>query len=132
MSGQGSPLVIGRYNVYGKIASGGMASVHFGRLLAGAGFSRTVAIKRLHPHLAEDPAFLSSLLDEARMAARINHPNVVPTLDVVNSDGELLIVMDYVRGESLSRLLPTKRPTITEHASRSCTATCRPRTSWWG
>jgi serine/threonine-protein kinase len=55
MGGPASQQVIGRYTIYGKIASGGMASVHFGRLAGGAGFSRTVAIKRLHPHLAEDP-----------------------------------------------------------------------------
>ena len=100
-----SPQSIGRYGIYGKIASGGMASVHFGRLLGAVGFSRTVAIKRLHPHLAEDPEFLATMIDEARMAARIHHPNVVPTLDVVSADGELLVVMEYVRGESLSRLL---------------------------
>jgi eukaryotic-like serine/threonine-protein kinase len=100
-----SPQVIGRYAIYGKIASGGMASVHFGRLIGAAGFSRTVAIKRLHPHLAEDPEFFSTLIDEARLAARIRHPNVVPTLDVVATQGELLVVMEYVRGESLSRLL---------------------------
>jgi serine/threonine protein kinase len=100
-----SPQVIGRYAIYGKIASGGMASVHFGRLLGAAGFSRTVAIKRLHPHLADEPEFLSTLIDEARLAARIRHPNVVPTLDVVAEQGELLVVMEYVRGESLARLL---------------------------
>src|SRR5271155_2317333 len=100
-----APQVIGRDCIYGKIASGGLASVHFGRLLGAVGFSRTVAIKRLHPHLAEDPEFLSTMIDEARLAARIHHPNVVPTLDVVTSDGELLIIMEYVRGESLSRLL---------------------------
>jgi serine/threonine-protein kinase len=99
-----SPQIVGRYAIYGKIASGGMASVHFGRLLGGAGFSRTVAIKRLHPHLAEDPEFLSTMIDEARLVARIHHPNVVPTLDVVAADGELLLVMEYVRGESLARL----------------------------
>jgi serine/threonine-protein kinase len=100
-----SPQVVGRYAIYGKIASGGMASVHFGRLIGGAGFSRTVAIKRLHPHLAEDPDFLSTMIDEARLAARIHHPNVVPTLDVVAAEGELLLVMEYVRGESLARLV---------------------------
>jgi serine/threonine-protein kinase len=97
-----SPQLLGRYAIYGKIASGGMASVHFGRLLGGAGFARTVAIKRLHPHLAEDPEFLSTMIDEARLAARIHHPNVVPTLDVVAMEGELLLVMEYVRGESLA------------------------------
>jgi serine/threonine protein kinase len=99
-----APQVIGRYAIYGKIASGGMASVHLGRQVGGAGFSRTVAIKRLHPHLAEDPEFQSTMIDEARMASRIHHPNVVPTLDVVAAEGELLLVMEYVRGESLSRL----------------------------
>src|SRR5580704_13437939 len=99
----------GRYTIYGKIASGGMASVCFGRLLGGEGFARTVAIKRLHPHLAEDPEFRATLIDEARMAARIHHPNVVPTLDVVTADGELMLVMEYVRGESLARLLKIER-----------------------
>src|SRR5271170_514902 len=105
LGARASPQIVGRYAIYGKIASGGMASVHFGRLLGAAGFSRTVAVKRLHAHLAEDPQFLSTMIDEARLAARIHHPNVVPTLDVVSADGELLVVMEYVRGESLARLL---------------------------
>jgi serine/threonine protein kinase len=103
-----SPKVVGRYAIFAKIASGGMASVHFGRLLGAAGFSRTVAIKRLHPHLAEDPDFLSTMIDEAHVAARVHHPNVVPTLDVVAEGTELLVVMEYVRGESLSRLFRTE------------------------
>jgi serine/threonine protein kinase len=81
-----------------------MATVHFGRLNGPAGFSRTVAIKRLHPNLAKDPEFVAMFLDEARLAARIRHPNVVPTLDVVATEGEIFLVMDYVQGESLSRL----------------------------
>ena len=105
MGGLASPQVIGRYALYGKIASGGMATVHFGRVTGAAGFARTVAVKRLHPHLADDPEFLATMIDEARLAARIHHPNVVPTLDVVAQDGELLVVMEYVRGESLARLL---------------------------
>jgi serine/threonine protein kinase len=97
--------VIGRYALYGEIASGGMATVHFGRLLGAVGFSRTVAIKRLHPHLAKDPEFVSMFLDEARLAARIRHPNVVQTLDVVALEGELFLVLDYVQGESLAQLV---------------------------
>jgi serine/threonine-protein kinase len=99
------PQIVGRYAIYGRFASGGMASVHFGRLLGAAGFSRTVAIKRLHAHLADDSQFLSAMIDEARLAARIRHPNVVPTLDVVAADGELLLVMEYIHGESLAQLL---------------------------
>src|SRR5580700_9286647 len=64
MGASALPETIGRYAIFGKIASGGMASVHFGRLVGAAGFSRTVAIKRLHPHLADEPEFLSTLIDE--------------------------------------------------------------------
>ncbi len=104
-----SVRIIGRYALHQEIAAGGMASVHVGRLLGLAGFSRTVAIKRLHPHFAKDQEFLDMFLDEARLAARIRHPNVVSTLDVVALEGELFIVMDYVQGESLSKLLRTSR-----------------------
>ncbi len=97
--------VVGRYALYGKLATGGMATVHFGRLLGPVGFSRTVAIKRLHPQFAKDPDFVTMFLDEARVAARIQHPNVVSTIDVVSAENELFLVMDYVRGESFSRLL---------------------------
>jgi serine/threonine-protein kinase len=86
-----------------------MATVHFGRLVGPAGFSRTVAIKRLHPQFAKDPAFVSMFVDEARLVSRINHPNVIPTLDVVSTQGELFIVMEYAHGESLSKLLTAVR-----------------------
>jgi serine/threonine-protein kinase len=88
-----------------QLATGGMASVYLGKLLGPAGFSRAVAIKRLHPHLAHDPQFVQMLLDEARIAARIRNPNVVPTLDVVSESGELFIVMEFVHGESLGRIV---------------------------
>src|SRR5262245_51026591 len=101
--------VIGRYALHGELASGGMATVHLGRLLGPVGFSRTVAIKRLHAQYAQDPEFVSMFLDEARLAARIRHPNVVPTLDVVATSGELFLVMEYVPGESLSRLARAAR-----------------------
>ncbi|MEZ4369575.1 MAG: serine/threonine-protein kinase [Polyangiaceae bacterium] len=101
----GPPVIVGRYAIYGEIAAGGMATVHLGRLQGEAGFARTVAIKRLHPQFSKDPDFVNMFLDEARIAARIRHPNVVSTLDVVNSEGELLLVMDYVHGESLSKLV---------------------------
>ncbi len=96
--------ILGRYALYEVIASGGMATVHFGRLLGVVGFAKTVAIKRLHPGLACDPEFVSMFLDEARLAARVRHPNVVSTLDVVATDGELFLVMEYVQGESLRQL----------------------------
>jgi serine/threonine-protein kinase len=101
--------MLGRYALFDEIAAGGMATVHLGRMLGPVGFSKTVAIKRLHPHLARDPEFVSMFLDEARVAARIQHPNVVATLDVVASDGEVFLVLEYVQGESLSHLLKATR-----------------------
>jgi eukaryotic-like serine/threonine-protein kinase len=95
---------VGRYALHGIIASGGMATVHFGRQLGEVGFSRTVAIKRLHAHFAADPEFASMFYDEARLAARIRHPNVIPTIDVVANTGELFLVMEYVPGDTLARL----------------------------
>jgi serine/threonine-protein kinase len=86
-----------------------MATVHYGRLVGPVGFSRTVAIKRMHAHYAKDPDFVAMFLDEARLAARIQHPNVVPTLDVVATDDDLFLVMEYVQGETLSRLVRAVR-----------------------
>ncbi len=99
-----APRILGRYALHGEIAAGGQAAVHLGRQLGAVGFARTVAIKRLHPQYAKDPSFVAMFLDEARLAARIRHPNVVPTLDVVSLDDELFLVMEYVHGESLARL----------------------------
>jgi serine/threonine-protein kinase len=90
----------GRYLLYDSIASGGMASVHLGRAVGTGGFARLVAVKRLHAHIASDPEFVEMFLDEARLASRIHHPNVVATIDVVTHEGQLLLVMEHVLGES--------------------------------
>ncbi|MDB4993794.1 MAG: serine/threonine protein kinase [Myxococcaceae bacterium] len=103
------PLAVGQYTLHGVLSSGGMATVHFGRLMGPAGFSRTVAIKRLHAHYAREPELVSMFVDEARVVSRIRHPNVVPTLDVVQTDGELFLIMEYVHGESLAKILTNAR-----------------------
>ncbi len=95
----------GRYALAEEIASGGMATVHLGRQMGAGGFARTVAIKRLHERYAKAPEFVAMFLDEARLVARIRHPNVIQTLDVVAEDSELFIVMDFVLGESLVKLI---------------------------
>ncbi|WP_437954732.1 serine/threonine-protein kinase [Sorangium sp. So ce119] len=102
---QGGALAVVRYLLFDEIGAGGMATVHLGRQLGSAGFRRTVAIKRLYPQFVRDPELVAMLLDEARVAARIRHPNVVSTIDVVSSGGEVLLVMEYVHGEPLARLL---------------------------
>jgi len=90
--------------MFGELASGGMGAIHFGRLVGEQGFARVVVIKRLHDHVAKLPDFARMFLDEGRLAARIRHPNVVATLDALAEGGELLLVMEYVAGESLAGL----------------------------
>ncbi|MCU0684080.1 MAG: protein kinase [Polyangiaceae bacterium] len=93
-----------RYELFDELARGGMARVHLGRALGAVGFARTVAIKRLHRSHGDDPELVAMLLDEARLLTRVRHPNVVPILDVIEQDGELLLAMEYVHGETLARL----------------------------
>ncbi len=94
-----------RYELIGEIASGGMASVFLARLAGVAGFQRFYAIKRLHPHLADEQEFIDMFLDEARLAAGIHHPNVVPILEVGTSDAGYYLVMDYIEGDTLSGVI---------------------------
>ncbi len=112
MSATPSPsqrLVIGRYELYDELASGGMARVFLGRLKGAVGFSRMVAVKRLHAHLVRDRQFVTMFVDEARLAARIRHPNVVPIIDVVRTEDELFLVMELIQGASLARAASLSR-----------------------
>ncbi|HEU4535696.1 MAG TPA: serine/threonine-protein kinase, partial [Polyangiaceae bacterium] len=93
-----------RYELFDELARGGMARVHLGRALGAVGFARTVAIKRLHRAQGEEPELVAMLVDEARLLTRVRHPNVVPIVDVIEQDGELLLAMEYVHGETLARL----------------------------
>jgi eukaryotic-like serine/threonine-protein kinase len=102
-------LRVDRYVLYDAIASGGMATIHVGRRLGANGFSRIVAVKRLHPAYVRDRDFAAMFRDEAMMAARLRHPNVVPIHDVVHRDDELFLVMEYIEGESLWQLLRSSR-----------------------
>lgn len=100
-----NPRVVGRYLLAGPIAVGGMASVHFGLLNGPRGFRRTVAIKRMLQTYAANPQARLMLVDEARLASRVSHANVVQTLDVVEEQDELFLVLEYVHGESFDKLL---------------------------
>jgi serine/threonine-protein kinase len=105
MNKPAAPTIVGRYVLHAPIARGGMATIHLARLLGAEGFSRMVAAKRLHPELTEDAELVEMLLDEARIASKIHHPNVVPVLDVVRSGGEVILVQEYVHGVPLDKLL---------------------------
>src|SRR5262245_5592156 len=94
-----------RYEVFEAFAAGGVASLHLARNVTSGGLARIVAVKRLHAENAKDAAFRAALLDEARLVARIEHPNVVRIVDVCDDGDDLLLVMDYVHGISLARLV---------------------------
>ncbi len=99
------PQRIDRYDLVAEIASGGMATVFLANLSGVGGFRRFVAIKRLHPHLAREQEFVEMFLDEARLAAGIHHPNVVPILEVGAIERGYYLVMEYIEGDTLARLL---------------------------
>src|SRR5215510_12519424 len=105
MTEKHQPITVGRYLLHRKIARGGMATIHIARLLGDVGFSRIVAAKRMHPELVEDREFVAMFLDEARIASKVHHRNVVPVLDVVSLGSEVVLVQEYVHGAPLSLLL---------------------------
>src|SRR5262252_4957736 len=105
LSKDGEGERLDRFELVAELASGGMATVYLARLSGVAGFQRLFAIKRLHPHLAREPEFIEMFLDEARLAARIHHPNVVPIQEVGESGTGYYLVMDYVEGDTFARLL---------------------------
>jgi serine/threonine protein kinase len=106
-----------RYEVLLRIASGGMGIVYVGRKRGAVGFSRLVAIKRAHPHLHEDPSARRALLGEAAHASRLHHAHVVAVQDVELIDGELLLIMDYVEGTSLSQLMKQAAKSVPREAA---------------
>ncbi len=102
----GNPLAdtgasVGRYRIAGEIATGGMATVY---LAMREGEREPIALKRVHPHLASQRAFVEMFLDEARLTSRVDHPNVCRVLDYGRADGGYYLVMEYLRGRSVARV----------------------------
>ena len=95
----------GRYQLRYEIASGGMATVYLARSKGPAGFDRAMALKRIHPHLAKKREFVEMFLDEARLSARITHPNVCSVFDFGEVDGTYFMAMEYLVGQPLNQLL---------------------------
>jgi predicted Ser/Thr protein kinase len=93
-----------RYELLCPLAEGGMASVWVARLQGKHGFEKLVAIKTILPRFASDRRFRDMFLDEARIAARIEHPNVAQVFDLGEKQDVLYLVMEYVDGDSLSKL----------------------------
>jgi len=105
----GAGAMIGRWEVVRRLGSGGMADVYLAHSKGEAGFEKLVAIKVMHSHLARNERAVEHFLDEARLAARIHHPNVVAIQDLGKIGNEYVIVMDYVEGVDLERLLTSSR-----------------------
>ena len=93
-----------RYETLLELGTGGMATVFVGRARGAAGFSRLVALKRARAHVKRDPKLFAALEREAWLASRIHHSNVVGVIDVVEDEGDLVLVLEYVEGVSLADL----------------------------
>ena len=94
-----------KYRLLEKIGSGGMAEVFRATGHGPMGFERPFVIKRIHPRLSETPEFIRMFVDEARLSARLVHPNVVQVLELVHQDGIYYIVMEPVDGVDMARVL---------------------------
>jgi serine/threonine-protein kinase len=105
----GPGAMIGRWEIIKRLGSGGMADVYLAHSRGEAGFEKQVAIKVMHPHLARNERAVEHFLDEARLAARISHPNVVQIQDLGKIGNDYVIVMEYVEGVDLERLLASAR-----------------------
>lgn len=92
---------VGRYTLLTRIASGGMANVWLARVEGVGGFQKTVVVKTILPHLADDPEFVRMFIDEALLASRIDHPNVVSIFDLGETSGSYFIAMEYIAGRTL-------------------------------
>lgn len=99
-----SDLVFGRYQIIRRLAVGGMGEVFLARQSSVAGFDRLIILKSLLPDLADQKDFVDQFLDEARVAATLNHPNIVSIYEVGQWNGTYFIAMEYIRGDNLSRL----------------------------
>ena len=95
----------GQYTLTAKLGRGGMADVFRARREGAAGFERTVVVKKILSGHTEDPAFVEMFINEAKIAARLTHPNIVQVHELGEENGEFYIVMEYVRGRDLLRLL---------------------------
>lgn len=96
---------LGRYELLRRLALGGMGEIYLARARGAAGFEKSVIIKTILPHLAEEEEFVTKFLDEGRIVVQLTHGNIVPVFDMGQDDGEYFIAMEYVHGLDLRDLL---------------------------
>ena len=96
---------LGRYELLCLLAMGGMASVHLARAAGIGGFEKLVVIKRILPHAAKDQHFIEMFLDEARIAATLEHANVVQVFDVGSVNGDVFLAMEFLHGHDVRNIV---------------------------
>jgi serine/threonine protein kinase len=99
------PIQFGKYILFELIGRGGMAEVYKARIQGPAGFERTFVVKRILPHLSSDPTFIRMFVEEAKLSARLAHPNIVHIFELGAVEGEYFISMEYIRGHDLSETM---------------------------
>ena len=122
------PARIDRYEPLKTLATGGMAEIFLAKQSGLEGFEKVVVLKRILPHLASDDEFVSMFLDEARIAAKLSHPNVVQIYDLGKADNTFYIAMEYVSGRNVQHLI-TKQQQLgghlpVEHVCRIIAGVC--------
>jgi serine/threonine-protein kinase len=120
--------MFGKFELERKLAVGGMAEIFLASVQGPEGFRKTVAIKRILPHLTEDSDFVTMFLDEARLVARFSHPNIVQIFELGAVDGRYFLAMEYVPGVSMSKVVKTCRkrgqPLPLEYAAKIVSYAC--------
>src|SRR6185295_7380886 len=101
------PIQFGKYTLFERIGRGGMADVFKARVQGPAGFERVFVVKRILPHLSDDPTFTKMFIEEAKMSARLSHPNIVQVFELGAVEQEYFISMEYVRGGDLAETMRT-------------------------
>ena len=108
-AGSAAPARLGRYQLLGQLATGGMAEIHLARLAGEAGFEKTVVVKRLLPELVASPAFVAMFLDEGKLVARLDHPNICEVHELGRDGAEYFLAMPYLDGVAVTELIARPR-----------------------
>ncbi len=123
------PIQFGKYTLFERIGRGGMAEVYKGRIQGPAGFERVFVVKRILPHLAEEPTFIRMFVEEAKLSARLNHPNIVQIFELGSVEGEYFISMEYIGGRDLAdtmraiwKTMGPPRPELVAYVGREAVA----------
>ncbi|MEO8702692.1 MAG: serine/threonine-protein kinase [Kofleriaceae bacterium] len=104
-----APARLGRYELLGRLATGGMAEIHLARLAGEAGFEKIVVVKRLAPELVASPAYVAMFLEEGKLVARLDHPNICEVHELGRDGAEYYLAMPYLDGIAVHELIARPR-----------------------